>query len=109
LRRSPPPPRTRPGRPPPHAALPAAGRQAAALVPAGYARREADDADRRAHRITSTDAGQRVLKESHRRMVHAVGRALEDWTAQEVEGLSAGLARLREDFIAASNQETVTS
>jgi len=52
---------------------------------------------RRAHRVSVTDAGRKVLEESHRRMVHAFTRALEGWSAAEIAALSEGLERLRED------------
>jgi DNA-binding MarR family transcriptional regulator len=77
--------------------LSVASRQCAALTAAGYVRREADPDDRRAHRVTITDAGSRVLEESHRRMVGAFSRALDDWSAADVQALSAMLARLRDD------------
>ena len=78
-------------------ALSVASRQVAALESAGYVTRESDPADRRAHRVTATESGRKVLKESHRRMVHAFSQALEGWTTEEVESLSAALDRLRED------------
>src|SRR4051794_22208248 len=65
-------------------ALSVASRQVAALEAAGYVRREPDPDDRRAHRVSTTPAGQRVLEESHRRMVAAFSRALEDWSADDV-------------------------
>jgi DNA-binding MarR family transcriptional regulator len=77
--------------------LSVASRQVAALEAAGYIRREADEADRRATRLTATDAGARVLEESHRRMVAAFAAALSGWTDDEVAGLAHGLERLRDD------------
>lgn len=77
--------------------LSVASRQCAALTAAGYVRREPDPEDRRAQRVTITDAGSRVLGESHRRMVGAFGRALEDWADDDVQALSDQLARLRDD------------
>jgi DNA-binding MarR family transcriptional regulator len=78
--------------------LSVASRQIAALVAAGYVAREPDDADRRASRITATDRGEQVLRESHRRMVDAFARPLESWGEDDVVALAAGLDRLREDF-----------
>jgi DNA-binding MarR family transcriptional regulator len=78
--------------------LSVASRQVSALAAAGFVAREPDPDDRRAHRIVITDAGGRVLRESHRRMVHAFGEALEAWSAPEIAALAAGLERLREDF-----------
>lgn len=75
-----------------------ASRQVAALAAAGYVRREPDPEDRRAHRITTTEAGTRVLRVSHRRMVAAFAGALEDWPEEEVVALAERLDRLREDF-----------
>jgi DNA-binding MarR family transcriptional regulator len=79
--------------------LSVASRQIAALAAAGYVRREPDPDDRRAQRVSTTDAGRRVLEESHRRMVHAFGRALEGWREDDVHALSAALERLREDVV----------
>ena len=78
--------------------LSVASRQVAALCAAGYVQRRPDPEDRRAHRVSLTDAGQRVLGESHRRMVHAFGTVLEDWSPDDVMDLADKLQRLREDF-----------
>jgi DNA-binding MarR family transcriptional regulator len=78
-------------------ALSVASRQVAALERAGYVAREADPEDGRAHRVSVTEAGRRVLEESHRRMVSAFSRALADWGDDEVVALSESLERLRED------------
>jgi DNA-binding MarR family transcriptional regulator len=77
--------------------LSVASRQVAALEAAGYVRREPDPDDRRAHRVSTTDAGQRVLSECHRRMVAAFSHALEGWSADDLAHLSALLLRLRDD------------
>jgi DNA-binding MarR family transcriptional regulator len=78
-------------------ALSVASRQVTALERAGYVERDTDPEDGRAHRVSATDAGRAVLEESHRRMVHAFGRALEGWSAKEITALSESLERLRED------------
>ena len=78
-------------------ALSVASRQVTALERAGYVERDTDPEDGRAHRVSATDAGRAVLEESHRRMVHAFGRALEGWSATEIKALSESLERLRED------------
>jgi DNA-binding MarR family transcriptional regulator len=78
-------------------ALSVASRQVAALERAGYVARDTDPEDGRAHRVSATDAGRTVLEESHRRMVHAFSRALDDWSAKDVKALSESLERLRED------------
>lgn len=59
-------------------------RQAAQLVKAGLARREADPADGRASRLAITEAGLvAVAKLAHARN-NLIGRALQDWSAEEV-------------------------
>ena len=73
-----------------------ASRQVRALMDAGYVQRDADDADRRAHRITVTERVAAVLQESHRRMVTAFEGALSDWDEQDVAALADGMTRLRE-------------
>jgi DNA-binding MarR family transcriptional regulator len=78
--------------------LSVASRQVAALTVAGYVRREPDPEDGRAQLVSLTEAGERVLIESHRRMVGAFETALEDWSAEDVIRLSAALQRLRDDF-----------
>jgi DNA-binding MarR family transcriptional regulator len=78
-------------------ALSVASRQVAALERAGYVERGTDPEDGRAVRVSATEAGRTVLEESHRRMVHAFGRALDGWSANEIAALSESLERLRED------------
>jgi DNA-binding MarR family transcriptional regulator len=75
-----------------------ASRQIRALIDAGYLVREDDDEDRRATRLSITPDGERVLGESHRRMVHAFGQVLDSWTDDEVSALSASLERLSSQF-----------
>lgn len=83
--------------------LSVASRQLAALRSAGHVERRPDPDDRRAQLVAVTDAGRKVLAESHRRMVHAFGRVLAGWSDEEVAALSGGLARLREDFVRQSS------
>jgi DNA-binding MarR family transcriptional regulator len=78
--------------------LSVASRQVTALIGAGYVEREADSKDRRASVVSLTDAGRQVLRESHRRMVHAFSQALEGWSEDDLARLSDGLARLNNDF-----------
>jgi DNA-binding MarR family transcriptional regulator len=78
--------------------LSVASRQLSALAKAGYVTSEADDEDGRAMLLTTTEAGQRALKESHRRMVHVFQRALADWSDADGTALAEGIARLRADF-----------
>jgi DNA-binding MarR family transcriptional regulator len=75
-----------------------ASRQLRALIDGGYVERESSPDDGRACLVKTTDAGHRVLRESHRRMVHAFSEVLEGWSPDEVDALSGGLARLSEDF-----------
>ena len=79
-----------------------ASRQVTALVSAGQVSRTPDGRDRRAHIVGATPAGQRVLRQSHRRMVSAFERVLTHWSDDDVRQLSAGLERLREDYVALS-------
>jgi DNA-binding MarR family transcriptional regulator len=85
--------------------LSVASRQVAALEAAGYVRRETDPDDRRVHRVAVTDAGTRVLGESHRRMVDAFATALAGWSEGEIAALAGGLNRLRDDFARGAETE----
>jgi len=78
-------------------ALSVASRQVTALERAGYVERETDPDDGRAHRVSATKTGRKVLEESHRRMVNAFSRALEGWSPADIAALSESLERLRED------------
>lgn len=75
-----------------------ASRQVAALMGAGHVERQPDPEDRRAWLVTVSEAGTRVLAETHRRMVVAFAGALADWPEDEVLDLAHGLHRLRDDF-----------
>jgi DNA-binding MarR family transcriptional regulator len=88
-----------------HVDMSVASRQVAALVRAGYAARTADPDDRRAQRIAITPIGERVVRESHQRMVGAFADALPDWEDEELRALSTQLDRLRDDFAAAAAPE----
>jgi DNA-binding MarR family transcriptional regulator len=78
--------------------LSVASRQIASLTAEGYVERGEDDRDRRAQLVAITPAGQRVLRESHRRMVAAFECVLEGWDDEDVDTLTRGLERLRDDF-----------
>ncbi len=78
--------------------LSVASRQIASLAAEGYVEREEDARDRRAHMVAVTKTGRRVLRESHRRMVAAFTRVLDGWSDEDVNALTGGLERLREDF-----------
>jgi DNA-binding MarR family transcriptional regulator len=78
--------------------LSVASRQIASLTAEGYVERRLDTTDRRAQLVAATPAGRKVLRESHRRMVSAFTRVLESWTDEDVDTLTRGLERLREDY-----------
>jgi DNA-binding MarR family transcriptional regulator len=78
--------------------LSVASRQIASLTAEGYIERREDESDRRAQLVATTTAGRRVLRESHRRMVAAFTRVLDDWSDDDVQTLTSGLERLRDDF-----------
>lgn len=85
--------------------LSVASRQVAALVLAGYVQRERDPEDGRAHILSPTEAGTRVLTDSHRRMVATATDALAGWSDAEIAGLAEQLERLREDFAAVATRQ----
>jgi DNA-binding MarR family transcriptional regulator len=78
--------------------LSVASRQIASLTAEGFVERRADERDRRAQLVAITPAGLRVLRESHRRMVHAFGRVLEDWDDDDITRLARGIERLSTYF-----------
>jgi DNA-binding MarR family transcriptional regulator len=90
--------------------LSVASRQVRALIDAGYVDREPHPDDARATLVSTTDAGRRVLEESHRRMVHAFGRVLDGWSDEDIAALTRSLERLRNDFTqtSASDREVAT-
>ena len=65
-------------------------RQAAQLVKAGLARREADPVDGRASRLAITDAGMAACAKVHHARNALISRALAHWSPQQV-GVFAGL------------------
>ena len=78
--------------------LSVASRQIASLAAEGYVERREDARDRRAQLVAVTPSGRRALRESHRRMVAAFTQVLESWSDEDVNALSSGLERLRDDF-----------
>lgn len=78
--------------------LSVASRQIAALASQGYVERRADERDRRAQLVATTEAGRRALSEAHGRMVSAFAEALADWSADDLGALTALLERLRGAF-----------
>jgi DNA-binding MarR family transcriptional regulator len=78
--------------------LSVASRQIASLAAEGYVERREDPQDRRAQLVGVTRTGRKVLRESHRRMVEGFTRVLESWSDEDVNALTSGLERLRDDF-----------
>jgi len=78
--------------------LSVASRQIASLAAEGYVERREDTRDRRAQLVAVTRSGRKVLRESHRRMVAGFTRVLEGWSDEDVDALTSGLERLRDDF-----------
>jgi DNA-binding MarR family transcriptional regulator len=78
--------------------LSVASRQIASLAAEGYVERREDTRDRRAQLVAVTRSGRKVMRESHRRMVAGFTRVLEGWSDEDVNALTGGLERLREDF-----------
>jgi DNA-binding MarR family transcriptional regulator len=78
--------------------LSVASRQIASLAAEGYVERREDPQDRRAHIVAVTRPGRKVLRESHRRMVAGFTRVLASWSDEDVNALTSGLERLRDDF-----------
>jgi DNA-binding MarR family transcriptional regulator len=81
-----------------HVDLSVASRQVAALEAAGYVRREPDPDDRRSQRVSTTESGEAALRDAHTRIVGVFASALERWSREDVEGLTAALRRLRVDY-----------
>jgi DNA-binding MarR family transcriptional regulator len=81
-----------------HVDLSVASRQVAALEAAGYVRRDPDPDDRRSQRVSTTESGEAALRDAHARIVGVFASALERWSRDEVEGLTAALRRLRVDY-----------
>ena len=63
-------------------------RQAAQLVKAGLARREADPADGRASRVAITDAGRTACARLHEARHALLSEALSDWPAERVQAFA---------------------
>jgi DNA-binding MarR family transcriptional regulator len=81
-----------------HVDVSVASRQVAALTTAGYVRRGADPDDRRAQRVSLTEAGEAALERAHERIVAVFGAALHEWTDEEIASLTTALGRLRDDY-----------
>ncbi|WP_199431402.1 MarR family winged helix-turn-helix transcriptional regulator [Qaidamihabitans albus] len=66
----------------------------AALVEAGYVRRESDPLDRRAWLATVTEDGERLLSGVRSTRVHELGRRIERLSPEHREALTAALPAL---------------
>ncbi len=64
-------------------------RQAAQLVKAGLARREADPVDGRASRLAVTDAGRRAVEQMRAGRDALLGQGLNGWPAEKVDTFAA--------------------
>jgi DNA-binding MarR family transcriptional regulator len=82
-----------------------ASRQVNALIAGGFVERSPSPDDKRAWLVSTTDAGHRVLRESHRRMVHAFGEVLAEWSPGDVASLAESLERLSADFTRVSTSD----
>jgi DNA-binding MarR family transcriptional regulator len=88
-----------------HVDLSVASRQVAALADAGHVRRERDPDDGRSQLIGITASGQAALAAAHARMTEAFSDAVATWSDEDLDGLAATLARLREDYAGALARE----
>jgi DNA-binding MarR family transcriptional regulator len=86
-----------------HVDVSVASRQIAALVAAGYIRREADPEDGRAQRVSLTAAGETALQRAHERIVGVFADVLAGWNEDEITSLTSALARLRSDYARATS------
>ncbi|MGR6320240.1 MarR family winged helix-turn-helix transcriptional regulator [Micromonospora soli] len=73
-------------------------RAVAALVADGLVERHADPSDRRASRLTLSEAGRTALTDTQDWYGQVLARALADWTPGEVAALSAALGRFTRDL-----------
>lgn len=73
-------------------------RAVATLVADGLVERTADPDDRRASRLTLTDAGRTALTDTQDWYGRVLAGALTDWTPDEVAALSAALGRFTRDL-----------
>jgi DNA-binding MarR family transcriptional regulator len=72
-------------------------RQTAALVRAGLVERRADPGDGRACVLVATDAGVAAFERYRDLRDRCLQRILEDWSVEEIHGLTEGIARLNGD------------
>ena len=79
---------------------PSPAARSSALANAGYVTRERDPEDGRAQVLATTEAGDQVLLDCHRRMVDAFATVLHDWSDADLTALTERLARLNEAFTA---------
>jgi DNA-binding MarR family transcriptional regulator len=69
-------------------------RQVSTLEQQGYVARTPDPADGRAHRLSLTPAGAKVLEDGRERLVGVVTERLDDWSADDIATFSARLQTL---------------
>ncbi|PSL51791.1 DNA-binding MarR family transcriptional regulator [Saccharothrix carnea] len=73
-------------------------RAVAALVAHGLVERRADPADGRASILVVTERGRAALADAREFYDRLLGRALADWSTEEVEALTTALGRLTTDI-----------
>lgn len=73
-------------------------RAVASLVDHGLVERRADPHDGRASRLVLTAAGRAALAGAQQHYGELLGRALADWTPEEITALSGALARFTSDI-----------
>ncbi|MET8503854.1 MarR family winged helix-turn-helix transcriptional regulator [Streptomyces sp. NPDC015232] len=73
-------------------------RHVAHTVERGWVERLPDPADRRSRILHLTPGGEAMLAELDRRLTDMLARTLADWSDDDVETLTALLARLRDSF-----------
>jgi DNA-binding MarR family transcriptional regulator len=83
-------------------------RQAAQLVKAGLARREADPDDGRASRLAATEAGLAACQKLQDARYDLVGRALAHWPAERIAAFAGLFAEFNSSVEALMRQDTTT-
>lgn len=79
-------------------ASPSITRHTRALEAAGRLAVHPDAGDRRSYRIALTDEGRSALGDFRERLAERFAPVLADWSAEQVEELARGLARLNESM-----------
>ncbi len=73
-------------------------RQVTALERSGWVTREKDPSDLRAQQLVLTDSGRQMVDAVREERAAALERLTPDWTAEQVDDLTARLARLNHDL-----------